>query len=118
MCLSNVLPKTKYIRLTICTIAFWKLFVLTSYAQTEQLNFNSLSTESGLSQSMVVAVYRDKTGFVWFGTTDGLNRYDGHHIKVFKHDKDDPTTISNNDIKYIHEDSNGYLWIGTADGYN
>ncbi|MGB3714309.1 MAG: two-component regulator propeller domain-containing protein [Candidatus Promineifilaceae bacterium] len=80
------------------------------------INFEQISVEQGLSQSSVHAILQDHYGFMWFGTLDGLNRYDGYDIRVYKHDSEDPSSISDNMIKAIYEDSEGILWIGTSAG--
>jgi signal transduction histidine kinase/ligand-binding sensor domain-containing protein len=77
-----------------------------------------LTIENGLSQSSVTSIYQDSRGFLWFGTSDGLNRYDGYSFKIFKNDIRNPYSISNNVINKITEDSDGNLWIATANGLN
>ena len=61
---------------------------------------------------------QDKKGFLWFGSYFGLLRYDGYTIKLFKHDPDNPNSISSNIIQCITVSSNGDLWIGTFHGLN
>ena len=78
--------------------------------------FTSVSTEQGLSSSEVWSVLRDRRGFMWFGTLDGLNRYDGYKMKVFKYALTDPTSLSDNKIRTVYEDRAGALWIGTWTG--
>ena len=56
--------------------------------QDESLKFEHLTLENGLSQSTINAIVQDRQGFMWFGTQDGLNRYDGYDFKIFKHDAD------------------------------
>ncbi len=77
------------------------------------LRFESLSIEQGLSQSSVRVIFQDSRGFLWFGTEDGLNRYDGYNFNVFKHEPSNPTSISDGWITAITEDQNGNLWVGT-----
>jgi signal transduction histidine kinase/DNA-binding response OmpR family regulator/ligand-binding sensor domain-containing protein len=77
-----------------------------------------LSNEEGLSNSAVNSIYRDQQGFMWFGTWDGLNRYDGKNIKTFYPDPFDPSSLSNNIIRNILEDRQGNLWIITERGVN
>ncbi len=71
-----------------------------------------------LSHSTVVSILQDRTGYLWLGTTDGLNRYDGYEFKVFRHDPDDSTTLTHNDVVALMEDRQGSIWIGTEDGLN
>jgi len=95
---------------------FLTLFIIQlSFAQ-DEIRFKKLSIEHGLSQSTVETIIQDRSGFMWFGTEDGLNRYDGYQFKIFKHDPDDSTSISNNNIWCLYEDHDGYLWIGTFSG--
>ncbi|MBN1597807.1 MAG: hypothetical protein JW894_05895 [Bacteroidales bacterium] len=61
---------------------------------------------------------QDKNGFIWIGTRDGLNRFDGYEFKIYRYNSDDPNSISNNVIESIFEDKFGYLWIGTDKGLN
>ncbi len=82
----------------------------------EQILFRQLEKKNGLSQSSVFAIAQDVDGFMWFGTRDGLNRYDGINMKVFRHDKSRKSLICN-DIRVLHADHRtGHLWIGTLQG--
>lgn len=95
---------------------FILLFVNSVFAQ---LSFDHLSITSGLSQSTVLSICKDSRGYMWFGTRDCLNRYDGRRIKVYKTDPDNPASISGNDYIYaINEDQAKNLWIGTQNGLN
>lgn len=78
------------------------------------LKFDPLTINEGLSQGMVNAILQDQYGFMWFGTKDGLNRYDGYNFIVYRHDAADPSSISDNYVTQIFEDSQHRLWIGTA----
>jgi len=80
------------------------------------LRFDSISIEQGLSQSSVRVILQDRRGFIWFGTEDGLNRYDGYTFKVFKREPSNPNSISDGWITAMVEDQAGYLWIGTRLG--
>ena len=82
----------------------------------EQVRFERISLEQGLSQNSVVSILQDRQGFMWFGTQDGLNRYDGYRFRVFKHDPDNPVSLGNNYIQTLYEDRDGVLWIGTRGG--
>ena len=64
----------------------------------------------------IYSVIEDRDGFLWIGTLDGLGRYDGYEMLVFRHDPDDPATLSNNAIHVLLEDRRGVLWVGTEDG--
>lgn len=80
------------------------------------LYFRNLNTGNGLSHNKVNCILQDKRGFVWIGTNDGLNRYDGHRFQVFRHDPSDVSSVSGNMITDLLEDKHGILWIATADG--
>jgi ligand-binding sensor domain-containing protein/two-component sensor histidine kinase len=85
-------------------------------AQSPNLFFGKISTQNGLSNNKVNCIIQDKRGFIWFGTDDGLNRYDGNHFTVFKNTPGNNHTISGNIIMDILEDKEEILWIATADG--
>ncbi len=82
----------------------------------QQLRFENISTEQGLSQGTVTAILQDRQGFMWFGTEGGLNKYDGYKFTVYKHDPDNSQTLSHIVIGAIFEDRDGELWIGTNRG--
>jgi ligand-binding sensor domain-containing protein/signal transduction histidine kinase len=84
----------------------------------QTLRFNRLGTDQGLSDATVEAVFQDHRGFIWVGTADGLNRYDGYGFKVYKPDEEDPGSISGAYIWDVFEDSAGVLWVGTSLGVN
>ena len=69
------------------------------------VQFSNLTSADGLSGEFVQAVVQDAAGYIWFGTQDGLNRFDGYEIVIYTHDQDDPTTISNNFIWPLYVDS-------------
>ena len=95
------------------------LFSSAVYAA-EETNWRSvvITNEQGLSNSAINSVFRDSRGFMWFGTWDGLNRYDGKSIKTFYPDIYDDSAISNNIIRKMLEDGNGNLWVVTERGLN
>ena len=103
-------------------IFFLKLFIVTSVVFSQKNNrfnkFAHLSTIEGLSQNSVFSFEQDDLGQMWIGTRDGLNKYDGEQIKVFRNIIQDSTSISNNDIRCILKDKKGSLWIGTQKGLN
>ncbi len=86
--------------------------------QDGRIEFDHVSIGQGLSQSDVNCMLEDKAGFIWFGTQDGLNRYDGYAFRVYRHSPSDSTTISDNYITALYEDPQGALWIGTQHGLN
>ncbi|MCD9019895.1 hybrid sensor histidine kinase/response regulator transcription factor [Parachryseolinea silvisoli] len=86
------------------------------YAQPADWRFRPLGTADGLSQSTVSRIYQDSRGLMWFGTRNGLNRYDGYTFTIYKNDPADTASISNNIIRDIVEDADGNLWIATEGG--
>ena len=82
----------------------------------EHYYFKNLSVQNGLSQNTVNAILQDKQGFMWFGTKDGLNRYDGLSFRQFKHDGRSQRSIGNNFITALYEDAEGNIWVGTDVG--
>jgi len=87
-------------------------------APNNDIKFERISIEQGLSQSSVLCILQDSKGFMWFGTEDGLNRYDGYSFRVHKHVPEDLNSLSNNIVRSIYEDQSGALWIGTDGGLN
>lgn len=87
-------------------------------AQFSNLKFESYSTLEGLSSSTCEELFQDSDGYLWFGTIDGLNRYDGYTFEIFRPVLNDNNSISNNRINSIVEDGDGNLWIGTSNGLN
>ncbi len=84
----------------------------------ENLYFSNLNLKDGLSQISVLKIFQDTKGFIWFGTRNGLNRYDGSEFVIYKHDPKDTVSLSDNHIQALAEDRDRNLWIGTARGLN
>ncbi|WP_162096787.1 two-component regulator propeller domain-containing protein [Anaerophaga thermohalophila] len=89
----------------------------TGVSQYEHFRFDYLTTRSGLSQNHVNCIFQDHDGFIWIGTYNGLNRYDGYNIKSF-HSSDDSDGLTQDAINVIFQDSQGFIWIGTDLGLN
>lgn len=87
-----------------------------STAQQPGLKFEHLQIDDGLSQNNVLNVLQDSRGFIWFGTRDGLNKYDGYQISIYRNDPGNKGSIGNNFISDIIEDHRGYIWVGTRGG--
>jgi len=90
---------------------------LGAFAQFETIRFDHLTINDGLSQSSINSLLEDRRGFLWVGTQDGLNRFDGYEFVVYRHDGDDPSSLGSNNVSSLYEDSAGALWIGTTSGY-
>ena len=106
-----------YTRLTLL------LFVLLNVAETfgqgaytPQIAFKHLTIDNGLPQNTVFSIMQDRHGFMWFGTQDGLCRYDGYEMKVFRHDRKKTYSLRNNYATSLLVDHNQTLWVGTAGG--
>jgi len=75
-----------------------------TFSPGQRLRFERISVEQGLSHSTVACVLQDSRGFMWFGTRDGLNRYDGAGVQVYKHDPQDANSLGHNQISALAED--------------
>ncbi len=82
----------------------------------QHLEFEHISSKQGLSQNTVFCILQDNQGFMWFCTEDGLNKYDGYNFTIFRHDHEDPNSLSDSRILSIFQDRSGVLWVGTANG--
>lgn len=87
-------------------------------AQYQDLHFDHITTDDGLSRSSVTCIMQDNRGYMWIGTFNGLNRYDGYNFYVYQYNQSDPQSISHNYISSMIEDHEGRLWVGTSDGLN
>ncbi|MBA3647756.1 MAG: hypothetical protein H0W62_04270 [Chitinophagales bacterium] len=96
-------------------LLFYFLITPPLYSQNFNLNFQHLTTEDGLSQNSVYCITQDSLGFMWVGTQNGLNRYDGQHFKIFKHE-DSVNSLTSGAIRCLYSDHHNHLWIGTDGG--
>lgn len=80
------------------------------------LSFDFYSQEDGLSNNQIHCILQDKKGWMWFGTSQGINRFDGYNFTVFAHNPDDSTSLRGNLVRVIFEDSKERLWVGTEQG--
>ncbi|MDD3078558.1 MAG: two-component regulator propeller domain-containing protein [Paludibacter sp.] len=92
------------------------LFGLWGPAKSNELKFEQFSLNNKLPSNSVVRIYNDNEGFIWFGTKDGLCRFDGYDIKVFRSSAITPGKLVSNEIQCMAEDKTGKLWVGTLEG--
>lgn len=75
--------------------------------------FKNYQVNNGLSENTVQTILQDNRGFMWFGTKDGLNRFDGNEFKIFKHEPGNPQSIGNNFVRTLFQDEDNKIWVGT-----
>ena len=114
-----MIKKIKKLNVFIIAVIF-SLFFNEFLVQAIENNFKfrRITIKDGLSQSSVECIFQDSKGYMWFGTTDGLNRFDGHEFKVYKYNLNDDNSLTSNYINSIIEDNEGFLWVGTTKGLN
>jgi signal transduction histidine kinase/ligand-binding sensor domain-containing protein/DNA-binding response OmpR family regulator len=104
----------KYSGINLFSTVFFLTFISTNiHAQQSSFSFINFSSKHGLSSNLVSAIHKDRYGYMWFGTDDGLNKFDGVNFTIYKHKPDDSTSIGANGIAEICEDRDGNLWFGT-----
>jgi signal transduction histidine kinase/ligand-binding sensor domain-containing protein/DNA-binding response OmpR family regulator len=101
---------------SVIAFIFFLIFPTALYPQYQNIKFEHISVEQGLSHTTVKSIFQDRKGFMWFGTEDGLNKFDGYKFTVYRYDPDDSTTLGFNEILGIYEDKSGDLWIATTGG--
>jgi len=89
-----------------------------TFRKAGNIKFDRITIEQGLSQNSVTCILQDSMGFMWFGSRDGLNRYDGYGFSVYKNEPGNPHSLSNNIVLSLFEDHAGKIWIGTKNGLN
>lgn len=100
-----------------CTSLFLLLTaVLAGQLCAQTIRFRHIDNENGLSQNTINAIVQDKTGFLWFGTQDGLNRFDGSNFLVFKHEPDDSLSMNSNWVTALAIDTADGIWVGMRNG--
>lgn len=97
-----------------CTVVY--LFSIAIQLNAQNIQVRYLGIENGLSNNAVNTIFQDHNGFMWFGTYDGLNRYDGYSFKTYRNVIDDSTSICSNNINTIDEDVTHRLWVGGQKG--
>ncbi len=110
------------IRFVIISVFFF-LFSFKPSAQSQfpilennTLKFEKLKPEEGLFHNSVTTIFQDAKGYMWFGSFNGLYKYDGYHFQLYKKNIDNDTSLIGNDILSVHEDHDGKIWIGTKNG--
>jgi ligand-binding sensor domain-containing protein len=88
----------------------------TAFAQAPPLQFQHLSDAQGLSHNRVWAITQDKYGLIWIGSQDGLNRFDGYKVDIYRTEPADKNSLPNNYVRCLFTDSHGTVWIGTGNG--
>lgn len=99
-----------------CAALLCVLLSSSTLPQIRHYSFGRLTTADGLSSFRVYDIAQDSRGYLWIGTMNGLNRYDGHDVKVFRHDDFDSASLSHNVVRSLLVDRSGNLWVGTDDG--
>jgi PAS domain S-box-containing protein len=111
-------PFLSFLLQFVLLVIFLCLLPRATDAQTQNIRFKHLSINDGLSHSWVHSIIQDKYGFIWIGTDDGLNRYDGYNFHVYKNNSRNKYSISSSNVMAMLEDSSGQLWICTRQGLN
>ena len=113
----SILQAGNFIKLLLVLVTF-QVFSISLYGQKKSTHFQHYTTQDGLLQNMVDCIYQDSRGYMWFGTWNGLCRFDGYTFQGFKEENISCGELSNNFVHSICEDTAGNLWIGTDDGLN
>ncbi|KKM87340.1 hypothetical protein LCGC14_1269870, partial [marine sediment metagenome] len=108
----------KLILLFTLVIFQWSLIGQDTDINNTTLKFKNISLQDGLSQNSVLCILQDNEGFLWFGTRNGLNKYDGNTFTTYRYEAQDSTSLSNSYIKSLFQDDQGNLWVGTRNGLN
>jgi len=96
-------------------ILFFTLIPFVVYSQNKILRFDHITSEDGLSQNTVSRIVKDKYGFIWFATNEGINKYDGYKFTIYTTDQGDPKSIYDNRIFHLFKDNDETIWIGWHD---
>lgn len=106
------------LRLNLVFLSLFLCLCNTSLAQQGNISFRKLGVEDGLSHVTINDILQDRYGFLWIGTSDGLNRYNGYEFKVFKQHPGDSNSLQNNNVRAIFEGNDHRMWLGTSDGFH
>ena len=99
-------------------IFFAWIVIITNHVFSQQLRFKQITNEEGLSTNYVTSIMQDEKGFMWFGTQDGLNKYDGYNITIFKNDPTTQNSLSSSEITCLKQIKQDLIAVGTRDGIN
>jgi len=100
-----------------CLCLFSALITISSFGQNESIEFDHYTTNNGLSNGYIYSILQDSKGFIWFGTANGLNRFDGYTFKAYYSDPKDTSSVSGNVVTSMTEDSTGNIWVTTTSGF-
>ena len=106
----------KHRAIILLSLCLWLMGINAAVAS--EIRFRTIQTKDGLSSNHVNAIFRDSRGFMWLGTSSGLNRYDGYSMRTFHSDRPDSTSLHDNYVQGIDEDPEGNLWIWAGDRYS
>ena len=99
----------------ICLLSLYITTISNLFAQNDRIIIENISVEQGLSHRHIHCVMEDSYGFLWVGTNDGLNRYDGYEFLVYSNDPWDTTSLSSPTITLLTEDGEGNIWVATTE---
>lgn len=100
-----------------CLFLSLSFFLVSLTGVAKEYMFRHIEADEGLSNSQINTIFQDSRGYMWFGTSSGLNRYDGYQMKVYRSSADDARSLPDSYIRNILEDASGLLWIETSVGY-
>ena len=114
---SNKLNNNKNFTFLYIILGYFLLFIpLFLFSQQPEFRFKHITTNTGLSNNIVTCITQDHMGFMWIGTMEGLNRFDGSNFRVFKKELDDSTSLADNMVFDIYIDHKNTIWVGTQIG--
>lgn len=114
MVIQRFLSRTRALRSLVVAVAVSQGLALAGEVQ----EFVRIGEEAGISHRSIFALAQDRKGFIWIGTADGLNRFDGRQCRTWRREEENPGSLWSNSVYTIFEDRHGLLWIGTAAGLN
>ncbi len=112
----NFLKRTKNIIVFSAVIFFIVKCSFYAFCQQSTYRFENITNEQGIADRVINAITQDAKGFIWIASVDGLTRYDGYNAVVYRHQANDPYSLSDNEVYALCNDGNGFLWIGTRNG--